>query len=186
VGNALEVREALAVLGGGGPPDTVELTCELGAEMLVLGGATDDLEDGRKMLRAALADGSARDRFAALIEAQGGDPEVCRDPSRLPTAAHRAPVLAPRAGYVAAIAPREVAQSALEVGAGRRTKEDAIDPATGVELAVVPGDPVDAGEPLAHLHHNGANAGTARELLAGAFDIADEPPPPAPLIIERI
>src|SRR5690606_22238979 len=84
VGNALEIVESVEVLRGGGPPDVVELTVELGAEMLVLGRVADDLVAGRKKIRAAIADGSGYERLLRIVEAQGGDPEALRDLSRLP------------------------------------------------------------------------------------------------------
>ena len=89
VGNALEVREIIDIMKGEGPADTLELTVELGAEMLVLGGVAKDLEKGRAAMKKVLADGRALERFAQIVEAQGGDPRVCDDPSRLPSAANR-------------------------------------------------------------------------------------------------
>jgi pyrimidine-nucleoside phosphorylase len=186
VGNALEVREAIDVLRGGGPPDTAELTRELGAEMALLGGAVATLDEGRLALSRVLADGSALDRFSRLIEAQGGDPLVCDLPERLPAAEAVTAVTAPREGYVRTIGPREVARAALEVGAGRRVKEDRVDPATGVLLRVAVGEHVVAGQPLAELHHRGAGADAALHLLAAAFSIDDAPPPAIPLVFERL
>jgi pyrimidine-nucleoside phosphorylase len=126
VGNALEVREAIQVMQGKGPADTTELTEELGAEMLVLGGAHEGLDDARTAMRRALADGRALERFSQLVAAQGGDPRVCDDPARLPAAPAVDTVVATADGFVARIAPRKVARAALEVGAGRRTKDDRI------------------------------------------------------------
>jgi pyrimidine-nucleoside phosphorylase len=186
VGNALEAREAIAVLRGCGPADTAALTVELGAEMLVLARAAADLDAGRAALRRALADGSGLARFAKVIEAQGGDPRVCDDPGRLPAAARREIVTAPRAGAIARIRPRAVALAALAVGAGRRQKEDSIDPAAGVELLVGRGDVVEAGAPIALLHHDGRGAAEATRLLASAFEIGDASPTPAPLVVDRI
>jgi pyrimidine-nucleoside phosphorylase len=186
VGGALEVREAIDVLRGGGPPDTVELTRELGAEMALLGGAVATLDEGRLALSRVLADGSALDLFSRLIEAQGGDPLVCDLPERLPAARELATVTAPREGYVSAIGPREVARAALEVGAGRRVQEDRIDPAAGVLLRVAVGEHVMAGQPLAELHHQGAGADAARPFLSAAVVIDDAPPPAVPLILERL
>src|SRR5205823_3972238 len=89
VGNALEVQESLDVLEGRGPADVVDLTVELGAEMLVLGRVATDLDDGRARMKRALSDGSAREKFGAIIEAQGGDRRVLDDRSRLPHAQKR-------------------------------------------------------------------------------------------------
>ena len=186
VGNALEVREAIEVMRGEGPSDTTELTVELGAEMLVLGGACADLEDGRREMTRALKDGRALGLFARLVEAQGGDPSVCDDPARLPTSGEVEPIEAASEGVVTRIRPRRVALAALELGAGRRIKEDVIDPATGVELAVDLGDRVTAGEPLATLHHNGAGVDAARALLSEAFEIGTANDDSGPLIIDRM
>jgi pyrimidine-nucleoside phosphorylase len=186
VGNALEVREAIDVMRGSGPPDTTELTRELGAEMLVLGGAAKGLDEGRRRLDRALGDGSALQRFQQLIAAQGGDPAVCDDPARLPAAAEIESFDATTDGVVSRIHPRQVAFAALEVGAGRRVKEDRIDPATGVVIKAIPGERVVAGQPLAELHHNNEGATKAKKLLAEAFELADQPPSSPPLIIDRM
>jgi pyrimidine-nucleoside phosphorylase len=186
VGNALEVREAIEVMQGQGPPDTTELTEELGAEMLVLGGVVASPDEGRDAMERVLADGRALERFSRLVEAQGGDRRVCDDPARLPTASAVDSVVASTDGYVARIAPRRVALAALEVGAGRRVKEDRIDPATGVELRARPGDQVTAGQTLAELHHNHQGTTAARELLEAAFELAPAPPDPTPLVIDRM
>jgi pyrimidine-nucleoside phosphorylase len=186
IGNALEVREAIDVLRGKGPADTIALTVELGAEMLVLGRVAADLDAGRASLRRTLADGTGLELFARVIEAQGGDPRVCDDPEVLPTATHREPLIASARGYVRRIRPRTVAMAALEVGAGRRRKEDGIDPGAGVELLVARGDFVEAGAPLAVLHHGGKGAQDAMPLLATAFEIADAPPAPTEMVIDRL
>jgi pyrimidine-nucleoside phosphorylase len=186
VGNALEAREAIDVLRGEGPSDTIALTVELGAEMLVLGRAAADLDAGRASMRRALADGTGLARFARVIEAQGGDPRVCDDPAALPAAAHREPLHASARGYVRRIRPRTVAMAALEVGAGRRRKEDGVNPGAGVELLVARGARVEAGAPLAALHHDGKGAEDAMRLLGTAFEIADAPPEPIEMVIDRL
>lgn len=186
VGNSLEVSEALEVLAGNGPEDTTTLTRELGAEMLLLGNAAIDLEDGRAKIDRVLQDGTAMEKFREIIAAQGGDPAVCDDVSRLPTAKEVDVVVAPESGFVSEIQPRKVALAALEVGAGRRTKEDKIDPSTGVTLLVSQGMTVEEGDPLAMLHHNGQGADTARGLLAGAFQLSETKPIAELLILERI
>lgn len=186
VGNALEVAESIEILRGGGPPDAVELTVELGAEMLVMGGKAPELESGKEAVRGVLRDGRALERFAAIIEAQGGDPRVCDDPERLPTAKRKKELRADKDGIVCAVSPRTVAAAALSVGAGRRVKEDDIDPATGVTIFARPGDEVCAGDVLAVLHHNESGQGEAMALLKKSFEIGDEPSEHRPLIIERL
>jgi pyrimidine-nucleoside phosphorylase len=186
VGNALEVKEAIDVMRGTGPEDTVALTVELGSEMLVLGGAAGSLDAGKQQMRAVLGDGRALAKFQEIIEAQGGDPRVCDDPARLPASRETVEVSASQSGFVSGIDPLEVAMAALEVGAGRRVKEDAVDPATGVTLLVGLDTAVTAGEPVAILHHNGRGDDAALRRLLGAVAISEIPEGPAPFIIERI
>jgi pyrimidine-nucleoside phosphorylase len=179
VGNAVEVAESLEVLRGGGPADTRELTVRLGAEMLLCAGVCTDAEAGAARLAQALDDGSALRVFRDVVAAQGGDVGAVDDPDRvLPRAAHRDPVPAPRDGVVTAVAAADVGKAALMLGAGRRRKEDLVDPAVGIELCCAPGARVGAGEPLAYLLHNGRGVDQARALLAAAFTIGDSGPEP--------
>jgi len=176
IGNALEVRESVAVLRGEGPADTRELTVALGGEMLAVAGLCST-DEGRKRIASVLDDGSALDIFRKLVEAQGGDPRVADDPAAvLPAARHREPITAPRDGFVETIFADEAGIAALILGAGRRRKEDDVDPAVGVELAVAVGDEVRKGQPLAFLCHNETGVDAARERLAGAFQISEHAP----------
>ncbi len=186
VGNALEVREAIDVMRGEGPEDTTKLTVALGSEMLVLGGKTENLESGEAAMTEVLSDGRALAKFAEIIAAHGGDAKVATDPDRLPAAAEKVQIPALRNGIISGIDPHKVALAALEVGAGRRTKQDAVDPACGVVLLVKPGDAVEMGDPLAVLHHNGTGDDAARGILTGAFSIANTPKKRPNLIIERM
>ncbi len=186
IGNALEVKEAIDILNGNGPEDTLALTLALGAEMAVLGGRVATLEQGRDAINQVLNNGQALERFSRIIEAQGGDPGVCDDPGRLKSAKQQDCIVADRDGFVTQIHPRKVAQAAIEVGAGRRVKEDPIDPSTGVMLKLKVGDPLNKGQTLAVLHHNGQGTEAALKQLSGAFDISGSPPEKATLIVERI
>jgi len=186
VGNALEVREAIDVMRGGGPADTRLLTVQLGAEMLLLGEAFDDASEAREAMERTLDGGDALALFAKVVEAQGGDPGVCDDPGRLPAASGQEAVSAPSDGFVAGIEPRSIARAAMEVGAGRRVKEDMIDPATGVELHVRIGERVSAGQRLATIHNNGVNQAEARDFAREAFEISPERPEPPGMILDRI
>jgi thymidine phosphorylase len=140
-GNAPEVREALEVLAGGGPPDLVELTLALAREMLDAAGRTD-ADPG-----AALADGRAMDRWRAMIRAQGGDPEA-----PLPQARHSEDVTAATDGGVVSVDALAVGVAAWRLGAGRTRREDRVQPAAGVEIHVQPGEGVRRGQPLLTLH----------------------------------
>ncbi len=187
VGNAVEVRESIEVLRGGGPADVRELTVRLGVEMLLLAAIEGKPEPARRRLEQALSDGSALRRFAELIEAQGGDPRVVDDPGRLPQPACRREVVAPRAGTIAFLDAEGVGLAAVELGAGRARKEDAVDPAAGLLLRKRPGDEVAAGEPVADLHANSEqrlDAGEAR--LLAALTIGNAAPRRGPLVLERI
>ena len=190
VGNAVEVREALDVLRGVGPPDVRELTLRLGVEMLLAGeapGVGNDPLLARMRLETALADGGALKRFAQLIEAQGGDPRVCDEPSRLPQPKLLREVRAQRGGIVTVLDAEQVGLAAVELGAGRARKEDAVDHAAGLLLLKRVGDEVREGDVLAELH--GAtearlDAGEAR--LRGAVVLGDKAPAPRPLVLDRV
>ena len=137
------------------------------------------------MMKQALEDGRALKKFAEIIEAQEGDPDVCEGSDKLGRASKRDRLTAKESGFVSKIHPRKVALAALEVGAGRRTKEDNIDPVTGVVLAVRVGESVEKGQELATLHHNNKGDDVARELLEDAFELTGEPGEIDDLVIER-
>ncbi len=183
VGNALEIAESIDVMRGGGPADTRELTVVLGGEMLCLAGVAATADEGQARIAHALDDGSALAVFRRVVAAQGGNPEVCeRTAEVLPQAAHRVPVLAPRDGVIAAVDAEDVGMAALVLGAGRRTKDDVIDPGAGIVLAAGLGDRVRAGQPLAELHHNlgpdDPRVAAARGRFLGAIHLAETAPPP--------
>ena len=187
VGNALEVREAIATLGGGGPGDLRELCLTLGSHMLVLAGIASTAEAARGRLAHALAHGDALHKFAEMVRAQGGDPAVAETPDHLPAAPVTEAVASPAAGYVAAIKAEILGQAAMVLGAGRATKEDTIDPAVGIVLRKKVGDAVRRGEALADLHlrrRGQAGEGTAR--VAAAYTITPQAPPGAPLVHEVV
>jgi len=178
IGNANEVAESIEVLRGKGPTDTRELTVVLGAEMLLCAGAVATADEGATRIGAALDDGSALEVFRKVVEAQGGDTSVLDDPSRLPGARHREAVAAPRAGVVGAIESDQVGIAALVLGAGRRRKEDPIDPGVGIEIAARVGDRVEAGDPIAYLLHNETGVADARSRVEAAYQIGDNPVEP--------
>jgi pyrimidine-nucleoside phosphorylase len=152
IGNALEVVEAIDVLRNAGPPDTVELTVELGAEMCRVAGVVKSTADGRRRMRAVLSDGTALTRFAEMVEAHGGDPKIVDATDRLPRTRHRVPVLAGRGGYVEGIDSKRLGLVTVNLGAGRARVDQAVDHAVGIEIAARVGDRVDAKAPLAWLH----------------------------------
>jgi thymidine phosphorylase len=177
-GNALEVRESLEVLAGGGPPDVVELTVTLAREMLAAAGI-----DGRDPAEA-LKDGSAMDTWRKMISAQGGDPDAS-----LPTAREQQAVLVPADGVLTTLDAYAVGLAAWRLGAGRARKEDPVQAGAGVELHAKPGAVVRAGEPLLTLHTDEPERfPRAMEALDGGYVIAPVGARPdlPPLVIDRI
>ncbi|HUS27873.1 MAG TPA: thymidine phosphorylase [Kofleriaceae bacterium] len=182
IGNSLEIRESIEVLRGGGPVDTRELTSVLGGEMLVLGGVAKDAAEGRAKIDKALADGSALEVFRKVVEAQGGDPRVCDSPgSVLPKPKQREELML-KPGRVVAIDSEALGIAALVLGAGRRTKEDSIDPSAGLVVDAYLGEVIEAGgPPSVMLHHSlspeDGRVAEARAMIEAAFVIepADRP-----------
>ena len=152
IGNAVEVREAVEVLKGGGPADVVELTLRLGAEMLVLGGVARDLRDGAARIARARTSGAGFERFVLGVRLQGGDPRVLEHPDRLPAARHSRVVRAPRGGFVARVDAGLLGRAATLLGAGRTRKEDRIAPGAAILLRAKVGARVEAGAPLCTIH----------------------------------
>ena len=182
VGNSLEVKEAIATLKGEGPEDLTRLCVELGSRMVVAGGKADSLEEGARMIHEVLGDGSALGLFRSFIEAQGGDPEVVDHPDRLPSANEVIQVDAKRDGYIQSIGADDIGLAAMHLGAGRATKDEAIDLGVGIVLKKKVGDPVRKGEPLAEVHSNGRGTDTAISMIREHITIGEEPVTPPALI----
>jgi pyrimidine-nucleoside phosphorylase len=187
VGNALEVRESLDCLRGGGPPDLRELTLALTAEMAVAAGVQPDPTTARTAAARALDDGRALERFAAMVHAQNGDPAVVERPELLP----RAPVVvecrAHSAAVVEKVAPRELGHAVVELGGGRRAVGDAVDPAVGFVLHVAPGDRVEAGDLLGEVHARDASGGElGHAALERAITLGERQPRLRPLVSHRV
>jgi len=201
-GNALEVRESLEVLAGGGPPDVVELTLALAREMLdaaarvvtergvTAAGVAAKSSQAYRMagdlrqadLAQALGDGRAMDTFRAMIRAQGGDPDA-----PLPVAAHTQEVVSPSDGYLTSLDALKVGVAAWRLGAGRAVRTDPVQAGAGVQLHAKPGDRVRAGEPLMTLHTDTEAAiPRAVEALEGAWSIGPDKMTPTGVIIDRI
>ncbi|MBD0292175.1 MAG: thymidine phosphorylase [Jiangellaceae bacterium] len=178
-GNALEVREAVDVLAGGGPEDVVELSVTLARDMLSAAG----IGAGRDPANA-LSDGSAMDVWRAMIRVQGGDPDVA-----LPAATETHTVLAPADGVLTKLDALAVGVATWRLGAGRARKDVPVQPAAGVEMHAKPGALVRAGEPLLTLHTDEpARFQRALAALDGGYEIAPAGSRPEllPLVIERM
>jgi pyrimidine-nucleoside phosphorylase len=187
IGNAIEVREAIATLRGHGPPDLVELCVSLGGELAALSGVAPDPEAGRTLMRSTLASGRAWEQFMHFVANQGGDLASIEHPERLPQAPAIVPLPAPRAGVVAAIDGAALGNAVNVLGGGRIRKGDAIDPAVGLVLAARVGDTVAAGAPLMQIHAASAEAAAhVAADLAAAYTIGDAAVAPPPLIYEII
>ncbi|ACV08491.1 thymidine phosphorylase [Jonesia denitrificans] len=179
VGNALEVRESIEVLAGGGPADVVDLTVALAAEMLAGAGKTTAEDD----IRAALNDGRAMDAWRAMIAAQDGDNDAA-----LPVAAEQHVITAPRSGYLTTLDAYAVGVASWRLGAGRARKDDQVQAGAGIELHAKPGDKVTAGAPLMTLHTDTPERfDRAIEIAEEGVVISDDAPTNSPsLIIDRL
>ena len=154
VGNALEVKEAIAALHGEGPEDLMELCYIGGAIMLEQAHICKDYEHGRKMLEECIKDGSAFNKFLEMVEAQGGDVEYILHPEKFEVAKSIIPIYAKEEGYVKSIDALEIGLSSMTLGGGRETLDDVIDMSAGIMLNKKVGDYVKEGEVLCYLHSN--------------------------------
>ena len=178
-GNALEVRESIEVLAGGGPRDVVELTIVLAREMLDAAGIR-----GGKDPEQALKDGSAMDKWRAMISAQGGDPDA-----PLPVAREKQVVTADSTGTISSMDALKVGISAWRLGAGRERQGEKVQAGAGVEIHAKPGEKITAGAPIFTLHTDDATRfARAHEALTGAVVISDDGSvaPRLPLVVTRI
>ncbi len=183
VGNALEVKEAIAALRGEHPGELVELCLTLGACILTAAGLAPDDAAARAMLEGTIADGSALKKLAEFVAAQDGDPQSVYDTSLLPAAPVQMEVPAPAAGYVSHIAASDVGMVSMHLGGGRATKESEIDLSVGVVLHKKVGDSVAAGESLATIHAaDEVSACAAVQELAACYTITPEQPEHKPFI----
>jgi pyrimidine-nucleoside phosphorylase len=183
VGNALEIREAIATLRGEGPPDFVELVLAASSRLLTLSDLGVDEAEARERVTRAIGDGSAVEAYERWVRAQGGDP----DEAALPTAPIVREVEVSRAGYVSELGAVRVGQAALHLGAGRQTKDDAIDHAVGVVCLGKRGDRVAGGEPLFEVHaHTEEAAAEAAEELESAYTVSDDPPRERSVVIDVV
>ena len=175
-GNALEVRESVEVLAGGGPADVVELTVALAREMLSAAGLSDvDPAD-------ALADGRAMDVWRRMVAAQGGDPDA-----ELPTSKEQHVITAPASGVLQSLDAYAVGVAAWRLGAGRARKEDPVQAGAGVEMHAKPGDSVTTGQPLLTLHTDTPERfDRAVASLEGAWTIGEDRPERPDVVMERI
>jgi len=178
-GNALEVRESIEVLAGGGPSDIVELTLVLAREMIEACGVKPLMDPAD-----ALKNGAAMDSWRKMIRAQGGDPDA-----KLPIAKEQLVIAAQESGEMIAMDAMKVGVSAWRLGAGRSRQGEQVQAGAGIEIHVKPGEQVVKGQPLFTLHTDeSARFARAEEALSGAVKISNtgEKAKLLPLILERI
>jgi len=187
IGNTLEVLESLDVMQGKGPEDVTELTVELGAHMLTLGRATENIEQGRRKMYQVLSDGSALEKFQQLVRLQRGDPEVIADPLRFVRATNQTEVISEQTGYIQSINAESVGIASMLLGAGRERIDSKIDHAVGIILKKKVGDSVSNGEALCVLEHNhDTKLHDAIGLIKQAYGIGETSPAKTPLIKQII
>jgi len=184
--NALETAEAIRGLMGKGPPDLMEVTYALGVEMLMVAGVETDRAAARSRLEGVLTSGQGLARFEELVVAQGGDPAVVRDPSRLAKAPIQREVRAPEAGMVVQVEPRAIGHAIIALGGGRTKAEDVVDPAVGVVIPVKPGQRVARGQLLATIHARDEAGATAADAVVRKAVRMGERASPLPLVSHRI
>jgi pyrimidine-nucleoside phosphorylase len=183
VGNALELLEARATLRGEGPPDFTELVLTATGQLLAFSDLGVDAAEGRRRAEAAVADGSALEAYDRWVRAQGGDPSE--------DVLERAPVVrtleAPDAGYIRALRALPVGIAALELGAGRVRKDEAIDHAVGIVCIRKRGDRVERGDALAEIHaRTDEAANAAADRVLAAYELGESPPDDRPILLDLV
>jgi thymidine phosphorylase len=179
VGNALEVRESVLLLKNEPVPDDLASKVNhVATHLLTLKG----ISDAAAAVENALSSGSAYEKFRAFISAQGGDADALED---VPVSSEVSEVMSPRGGFVARFGASGIGNAALVLGAGRKQKDDRIDPGSGIEVLVKPGDPLQQGQPVARLYGE-REVESARRLVLEALEISDEPVEPPPVILDSL
>ena len=173
IGNSLEVVEAIDTLKGNGPEDLVEMCYALGSQMMVLAKQAATIDEARVQLKEALESGKALLKFKEMIQNHGGDPSVVDQPERLLTAKYVSELPAKESGIVSKLVANELGIAAMMLGAGRKTKDDAIDHAVGLKLNKKIGDPVQEGESLLTIYSNEEDISSVKELLYQNIEISD-------------
>lgn len=184
IGNALEVKEAIATLKNEGPADFTELCLQAGSIMLVQAKVAENEESARSMLQKSLDDGSALAKLMEMVKAQGGDVEQIKHPETLPKAKNIIEIKTNQTGWIKELKALELGTLAMQIGAGRAVKEDMIDPAVGIVLNKKAGDEVKLGHVLAYVHTNTALSDEWIKHLHECFVYADTVCEKLPLIVK--
>ncbi len=187
IGNWLEVKESIEGLSGKGPDDVMELTHLLAGTMIHLGGKAETVEDGIEMSKESVDSGGALKRFKELAKAQGGDVSVLEDLDSYPQASLQFDLQAFEDGFISEYDAYKIGMAALELGAGRKTKEDRVDPVAGIEMIKKRGDRVQKGETILRCYTNNEQAESpTRKLLEGSVTISTTKPDEVPIVSYRI
>jgi pyrimidine-nucleoside phosphorylase len=188
VGNNLEVKEAIDTLNGHGPDDFVTLCIKAAGVILVQGKVVSTLEEGEALARAKIKDGSALNKFKAMVKAQGGDVSYIDNPSQFVVSKHHEEVYADADGYVGRIDCLEIGVAAMQLGAGRATKDDVIDPAAGIIVDKKVGAKVSKGDKLADIYTD-VDAVSYQPVIVDiqrAFKLQKDEVTPRPIVYEII
>lgn len=187
VGNSLEVKEAIEVLRGDGPPDITELSLALSGAMIYIGGRVKTFEEGINVAKEALRNGAGLNKFREIIKWQGGDPDVCSNLDKLPSASIKLEIKAESEGYIHELAANTIGQASEMAGAGRSRKEDDIDLSAGIYLDKKIGDYVSRGDVIGRVYgNNEEKVNSAVKMASSAFKVSKEKPKPVTLIKEVI
>lgn len=187
IGNRLEVLESIECLKGRGPDDLMMVTHQLAGTMIWLGGKANTVKDGIRQSKEAISDGSAIRKFRDFVQEQGGKVESIGRPEEYTSTSHRFEITASRSGFVTAIDAGIIGTAAVELGAGRATKEDAVDPQAGIRLNFKSGDKIKEGEIVAVCFTNKEEVTkSVRHLLLDSIVIDDGPPGKSALITDIV
>lgn len=182
IGNALEVKEAIDTLKGHGPEDFTKLCMAGGKIMLVQAKIAADENEAGRMLENAVKSGAAFEKFKEMVAAQHGNTAQIENPQLLPKAGMVTTMICPESGYIHSIEALNLGRLAMEIGAGRETKEDKINPAVGIVLKKTCGESIEAGEALAQIHHDAPLTEEWHHRFLNSFEIKPEKPEEEPLI----
>ncbi len=187
IGNALEVKEAIATMKGQGPNDLMELCLEMGANMLLLAKRVEAISEGKALLKKLINSGAVLNKFKTFIKSQGGDLAEIEDTNLLPKSQHKSEYLSKKEGYIAELNALEIGLASVALGAGRETKASKIDLGAGIVLKKKTGDYVNKGETLAILYSNDPlYIRKAEAHINLAYQFASEAPKKSSLIYETI
>ena len=184
IGNALELKEAIATLKGNGPKDLTELVLTLGSQMVVLAEQATSLDEARQMLVDAIKTGKALNKFKTFLSNQGGDDSIVDSPEKLPSAKYQVEFKAKKDGYITEIIANEIGVASMMLGAGRQTKEDVIDLGVGIVLNKKVGEHVEKGENILTIHTNTKKIDDILNKLDNSITI--ESKGEAPTLIHKI